>query len=333
MRLRRIQVTRYDEFAILIVAVASVLMMKWKSRGYRLAISTLRMQDHPITTFEEAVGLPHIGDRLARHIIEIARTGTLERADTLGDDYEILQMFLGIYGVGAARANEFLRQGFRTLDDVLERGDPTKNQRIGIERYKDLNTRIPREEVYQHKKLVELVAAKVDKLLQVYIMGSYRRGAHDCGDIDIMLTRRHTTKSELVELWQKVLQILFHELHYLTHALIVSCTINGTKWQGISKLPGPGQIYRRIDFLMVPWKERGPALLYFTGNDIFNRSMRLLARKKGYTLNQKALLKGALRTLKGAKVTEGENTGAETEEQIFQILGIPFRRPQERCIS
>lgn len=277
--------------------------------------------------------MPHIGDRLAKHIVEIARTGTLERADSLGDDYQLVQKFIGIYGVGPARANEFVKQGLRSFADILERANPSKNQRIGIDLYDDLNTRIPRSEVYQHKKLVDHEAAKFDKMLQIYVMGSYRRGSSDCGDIDIMLTRRATPTSELVELWQKLLKVLFGQIGYLTHSLIVSSTKDGLKWQGICKLPGPDKLYRRIDFLLVPWQQRGPALLYFTGNDLFNRSMRLLARKKGYTLNEKALMKGAMRTAESGKITQGQNTGAETEEQIFKILGVPFRRPEERCIS
>ena len=73
--------------------------------------------------------------------------------------------------------------------------------------------------------------------------------------------------------------------------------------------------------------------MYFTGNDLFNRSMRLLARKKGFTLNEKALMRGAIRDKENqSKITVGENTGAQTEEEIFQILGVPYRRPEERVI-
>ncbi len=49
------------------------------------------------------------------------------------------------------------------------------------------------------------------------------------------------------------------------------------------------EIWRRIDILLVPSAELGASLLYFTGNDLFNRSIRLLARKKGWKLNQHGL--------------------------------------------
>lgn len=214
----------------------------------------------------------------------------------------------------------------------MARGNPNRVQQIGLELYEELNPRIPRDEVNKHKKLVELEAYKVDKLLQVYVMGSYRRGSKDCGDIDIMITRKRTSQPELVKLWQRLLTVLRDGLVFLTHTLIESSTIDGLKWQGISRLPVPNSIHRRIDFLLVPWEQRGPALLYFTGNDLFTRSMRLLARKKGYTLNQRALMRGALRDRNATKIIDGENTGACTEEEIFQILGVLYRRPEERCI-
>jgi Fingers domain of DNA polymerase lambda len=42
---------------------------------------------------------------------------------------------MGIYGVGRSTAMRFVMQGFRSLQDVLERGKPNESQRIGIELY------------------------------------------------------------------------------------------------------------------------------------------------------------------------------------------------------
>lgn len=103
---------------------------------------------------------------------------------------------------------------------------------------------------------------------------------------------------------------------------------------------------------MVPWDERGAALLYFTGNDIFNRSMRLLASKKGYGLNQRGLFKDVMRGPRREKLTEGTKVEGRDEkvslhpvpvpkrrgvlmivsgsQRIFEILGVPYRTPEER---
>ena len=42
---------------------------------------------------------------------------------------------MGIYGVGRSKAIQWVMQGFRTLQDVLDHGDVTENQRIGIALY------------------------------------------------------------------------------------------------------------------------------------------------------------------------------------------------------
>ena len=243
----------------------------WRVRGYRLAIASLKKTTEQITTFEQAKALPSVGDRLASHIVEIVQTGNLERTDHLSPEYEIVRQFMKIYGVGPTKAAEFVQKGFRSLQDILDKGNPSTNQRIGIELYDDLNTRIPRAEVEEHKKLVKRVAAKIDPAVQCYVMGSYRRGADTCGDIDFMITKADSAQHHIVEVWQKILVVLRDELRFLTHGLLVSDSVNGMKWQGICKLPDLP--HRRIDFLMVPWKQRGAALLCMSLIDLADRRL------------------------------------------------------------
>src|SRR5436190_16160029 len=118
------------------------------------------------------------------------------------------------------------------------------------------------------------------------------------------------------------------ESNFLTHALATSHSDDGSKWHGVSRLPNG--IHRRLDLLFVPWKERGAALIYFTGNHVFNRSMRLLASKKEMGLNQRGLFKDTLRGSGRVKLTRGTCIASESEEEIFQILGVPWRPPNLR---
>jgi DNA polymerase IV len=62
-------------------------------------------------------------------------TGELQRLQNLDSSDHIIELFMGIYGVGRTKALKFLAQGFRTLQDVLERGELNDSQRIGIELY------------------------------------------------------------------------------------------------------------------------------------------------------------------------------------------------------
>lgn len=79
-----------------------------------------------------------------------------------------------------------------------------------------------------------------------------------------------------------------------------------------------------------PETEYGAALIYFTGNDIFNRSIRLLASKKNMRLNQRGLYKDVMRGYKRERLTEGELVEGKSEKKIFEILGVQWREPHER---
>lgn len=95
-------------------------------------------------------------------------------------------------------------------------------------------------------------------------------------------------------------------------------TNKSVQWHGASKINGIPR-WRRIDFLVAPWDERGATLLYFTGSDIFNRSMRLLASKKGYGLNQRGLFKNVMRGPQRQKVTDGTKVEGEDEKVSFTL--------------
>ncbi|KAK5948515.1 hypothetical protein OHC33_010411 [Knufia fluminis] len=116
--------------------------------------------------------------------------------------------------------------------------------------------------------------------------------------------------------------------------LIFTGATTGTKLLGASQLPptleNPNPPWRRIDLLLVPACSLGANLIYFTGNDIFNRSMRLLASRKGMRLNQHGLYKNVIRGPNRVKETEGELVEGRSEKKIFQILGVPWRPPEER---
>lgn len=89
--------------------------------------------------------------------------------------------------------------------------------------------------------------------------------------------------------------------------------------------------YRRIDIKFYPREQYGTAVLYFTGSQYFNRSMRFLAQKKGYTLNDHSLCK-CRRDSKGDKIWIGEPVPCFTEKDVFKELKIPFKEPWERDI-
>ncbi|KAF4455025.1 DNA polymerase IV [Fusarium austroafricanum] len=313
----------------------------WRTTAYRRAISTLKRQETKITTAEEAQRLPSVGTRLAQKIEEIVTTDRLQRLEYAQKEPmdEALQLFLGIYGVGNGQAQQWLAQGFRTLDDLKASAKLSPNQLIGIEHYGDLNTRIPRREVEALGAVVKRGAQRIDTQVEVIIGGSYRRGAETSGDIDFIITKANTESSaELRPFLDSLVQSLEADGFLVARLASSRSTSDGSKWHGCCVLPkirgfneeNYKPVWRRIDFLLVPESEMGAALIYFTGNDIFNRSIRLLASKKGMRLNQRGLYKDAMRGAQRVKITEGELIEGRDERKIFDILGVKWREPHKR---
>ncbi|KAI0009767.1 hypothetical protein F4779DRAFT_352854 [Xylariaceae sp. FL0662B] len=312
----------------------------FRVRAYRLAIATLREQPRKICTAEEARALPNI-DKIADKIEEIVNTHRLRKLDYALEDPNTatLGLFRKIHGVGKGQARKWISKGFRTLDDLREKADLTVNQKVGLEHFDDLNMRIPRREVEALGNYVKKAAAAIDCHVELIIGGSYRRGADSSGDIDFIVTKKGTSSTrELLPFMDQLVRTLSSK-GFLTAALASPRDDDSNKWQGCcvlprSEFPGPKEEYRptwrRIDFLLVPQTEIGAALLYFTGNDLFNRSMRLLAKKKGMRLNHQGLFADVLGGPGNIKRTSGHLLEGEDEKKIFAILGVRWREPRER---
>lgn len=303
----------------------------WRFTAYRRAIAALRKQACKITTEQEALSIPFIGQRLAAKIEEIVWTNKLRRLDNtnLDPNTELLQTFMGIYSVGLKQATKWITQGHRSIPELLEKAHLTKNQKIGIAHYEDFKSRIPRTEMDRHDQYVRETCSKIDDTVQFTIGGSYRRGAADSGDIDFIVTKPDASIETIrTIIFDRVIPRLF-DRGYLKVGLATTDKVDGSKWHGAAALPGT-TIWRRIDFLLAPWNEIGAALIYFTGNDIFNRSIRLLASKKGMRLNQRGLWKDVIRGKNRERITQGSLVEGKDEKKIFELLGVPWRPPQHR---
>ncbi|KAL2353899.1 polymerase [Cryomyces antarcticus] len=276
----------------------------WRSIAYRKAIASLRKQPHKITTQEEAARLP------------------------FPSDYA-LQTFLNIYGVGFSQASRWVSQGHKTLADLSANAHLTDNQKIGIAHYADFLARIPRTEVEQLGAVVQAALRNIDPSFRAIIMGSFRRGATDSGDIDLIIT---APAAPIQRIRATVYEILIPALFaqgFLKVALATASKDTGSRWHGACALPN-SSIWRRIDFLLVPDAELGAALIYFTGNDIFNRSIRLLASRKGMCLNQRGLYADVVRAKGREKIAQGRLVEGSSERAIFEALGVPWREPEMR---
>lgn len=112
---------------------------------------------------------------------------------------QVMEIFIKIYGLGFQQTLEWVQEAHRTLDDLLKSPNVklTPNQKVGIEHHEDSQLRIPRQEAEQLANIVQGCLQKFDSGLQIMIGGSYRCGAPNSGDIDIIITKRGATAGDL----------------------------------------------------------------------------------------------------------------------------------------
>lgn len=311
---------------------------RWRLYGYGKAVAELKKCTEPVQTYEQARALRFVGDRIAQHIVTIAN-GIAWREEMLSDpSWLTMKLFLEVHGVGPICARRWVEKGIRTIDEAKQRGKPDARQCIGLDLYDDFLKRIPRDEVTAHGDRVAAAAKAIHPELECHIVGSYRRGARDCGDIDVLVTRPGLRESrDIVHVWRALRASLDG---FITHDLVDLAEIesqregsHSLKWLGVSRLPTEGAVHRRLDILIVPHAELGSALLYFTGNALFNRSMRLLARRTGAKLSDKGLFVNVARDGHGNPISDGVRVAGETERGIFDKLQIKWREPKDRCVQ
>lgn len=229
-----------------------------------------------------------------------------------------------------------MKQGIKTVEELMVSGLLNPHQMVGAKHYTDLQIRIPRAEV---KQIAEAVRRAVDAVLtsegippeklqsvaEATPCGSYRRGTASSGDVDVLLCRRDRGSDP--SLLRRVLSLLAEGGTEVEH--LCNPTGDVESYRGIVRLQGY-PTFRRLDLKVYPRQEYAYALLYFTGSDHFNRSMRALAKAKGYSLSDHGLVRA--QKVASQNIVRGTTNlaPAECERDIFAHLGLEYREPWDR---
>jgi DNA polymerase/3'-5' exonuclease PolX len=200
------------------------------------------------------------------------------------------------------------------------------HQLLGVKYFHDMSQKIPRDEVQRAERILKAAAAHMNPDLQITLCGSFRRGRIKSGDIDCLITHPQITSMEKLDTHPVNILSKFVELLTNLDFLIDHLTDYGrSKYMGFCIVKQQGKktnIARRIDIRFIPYNSYGAAILYFTGSKNFNTQMRTWALGKGYSLNEYGL----------KKIKDNILTTCQTEEEVFEILAYPYKKPEERDI-
>lgn len=310
------------EVARIFHAVADMLEIKganpFRIRAYRRAADNIEGLAEDVAILVERDTLeeiPGIGKDLAGKIREIIGTGTFQEYESLKTEVPPgLVELLRVPGIGPKTAQ--LLHEAKGIDsihklEVASRAGQLKglpgikakteeNIVRGIEMLKRTSGRMPLGLALPLAQDIITRLRQIKGVRRIHYAGSLRRMKETVGDIDILAIS--TAPGKVMDAFvalpdvQRVLAKGETKSSVMTH-------------QGI-----------QVDVRVVEPGVFGAALVYFTGSKAHNIRLRDMARKKGLKISEYGVF----------KERTGKRIGGKEEEEIYEILGLPFIAPEIR---
>lgn len=226
---------------------------------------------------------------------------------------DLIKQLTKLKGIGAEKAKLLIAAGLKTISQLK------------LKKYKDMLT--DETKTYISLKPLQKIPHEHIKILEPYILraatkdmsltltGSYRRKKPFSSDIDVMVISDNPNAIQL--LLERLSKILKDKVYvYAQGTDKMSLVVDMT---GLIKTQNTQKNIYKIDAFRTLPENKIPMLLYSTGSKEFNITMRSIAKKLGYLLNQKGLFKN------GVKIPN-----LNSEEDYFAILKMPFKKPEMR---
>ncbi|KAM0792678.1 hypothetical protein ACM66B_002458 [Microbotryomycetes sp. NB124-2] len=289
-----------------------------------------------VTFSDLQAALPPIFSIPWTYIAERITRGRVSALDGLTSYEKSAINFLRINNVGSIRAYEFVDAGARTFED-LEKLAARKqiklihSQKIGMAHLEDIERLIPRSEMDVLATTLTKVVKSVDPNLTCELLGSYRRRAEFSSDVDLTLRHESFIDKDDKTTASRIMTRIVNELEARGLVKQENQLMNGwKKYAGLIKLPGYKH-FRRIDIRLAPFHSYPYLLLGCSGDALLMKLLRHTAKQKGWCLNEYGM---------GKKFDKSDNNPngfrpgtlkvVENENEIFELLGLPYLEPTER---
>ncbi len=299
----------------------------FKARAYGKVIKQIESLGGPVYSRTDLENVTGIGAKIEEKLQELFSTGRLGSAERALEKAPITlyDNLLKVHGIGPVKAKKLIEtHGITSIEDLRVKAAANKKlldaaQTIGLKYYEEFQQRIPRHEMQQHESILQ---EELEEDSFMLIVGSYRRGAPNSGDIDCLFHNPKGSSTALTEFVEAL-----QARHYITEIL----ALGEHKCMAVCQLPDGA--HRRLDILVTPEEEIPYAMLYFTGSDKFNVEMRSKALERGWSLNEHGLTPvglGATTEEAKADLFKKEPPILKTEEEVMNFLGWKYVPPTER---
>ena len=288
----------------------------FKIRAYRNASGTVATSTERVADLSEValLAIPGIGKDLAAKIRELVETGSLTYHQALLTEVPAsLLELLHLQGLGPKTVT-LLHEALniRTIDELEAaatasrlkelKGLGPKKERLVLRAIDELRRRSGRRLVADVQAVAHVLMAHLQQTVDdgTFVpVGNLRRGCETCGDVDILAIGVDPSVLDRFVTFPGVDRVLGHG--------DTKCSI--LLQDGI-----------QADLRVISAESAGAALQYFTGSKPHNVALRDHAVQRGFKLNEYGLF----------RLEDNERIAGETEQGVYEALGLPFIPPELR---
>ena len=306
--------------AAVFAQIADLLEIKgenaFKIRAYRSAAETIAEHPDQVSRLEpqQLRELPGIGKDLAAKIRELADTGDCAYQRELLEQFPptILDL-LRLQGVGPKTvALLYGTLNIRSIEELTaaaREGRLRSIKGMGAKKEALILKAIEERQRDSGRHLLPHASAAAEEIIaylrtwmpdvELVAVGSLRRGADTCGDVDILATGADATVMDVFVRHPQVERVL---------------------GQGATKSSVRLSNGLQVDLRLVAPESRGAAMQYFTGSKAHNIVLRDRAIGRGFKLNEYGLF----------RLEDEARVAGESEASIYEALGLPWIDPALR---
>lgn len=304
----------FQEYADLIAITGGE---QYKARVYEKAARAIAGYPRDVTALDEDElrQIPGVGKSIADKITEYLRTGHVQAVDEVRADIPAgVRELTEIPTLGPRKALVLYQElGVSSVDELLAALDAERlrglkgfgpktedNIRHGIVLLRQAAGRVRLDVALDVAEPVVAELASVRECTRCAYAGSLRRMRETIGDVDVLATAEDAGP--------------------LMDAFVGLPSVAEVVVRGDTKSTVRTSTGLQIDLRVVSTAAWGAALQYFTGSKAHNIRTREIAGRKGLKLSEYGLF----------DAESGELVVSETEEEVYQRLGLPWIPPTLR---
>ncbi len=304
----------FEEFADLLAILSGD---PYKPRAYEKAARSIGGYARDLQGLDDAgiLAIPNVGKSIAEKVRSVLETGTFPELEELRAQVPPgVREMTAIPGFGPKKAVLVYRElGIEDLDALVAAANDGRLRGLkgfSAKTEESVLKAVERASRDTGRVLIDVALDVADGFLgrlrtldgvrRAEYAGSLRRMAETIGDVDLLVASDAPSPvmSTFVEA-DDVAQVL----------------ARGDAKSSILTRSG-----LQVDLRVVPLEAWGAAMIYFTGSKAHNVRIREIAVRKGLKLNEYGLF----------RVEDDELIAAETEDAVYERLGLPFIEPTLR---